>query len=47
MGLCGNFTLFGIAPDDLFDCGEHHITTMKGQVITNRSVKVLELCDCC
>ena len=23
----------------LFDCGAHHITTMKGQVIVNRNVK--------
>ena len=30
---------FRIALDDLFDCGAHHITTMKGQVIVNRNVK--------
>ena len=29
---------FRIACDVLFDCGAHHITTMKGQVLVNRAI---------
>ena len=38
--LTGMYTVsFRIARDDLLDCGAHHITTLKGQVIVNRNVK--------
>ena len=37
--LTGMLTVsFRIACDVLFDCGAHHITTMKGQVLVNRAI---------